>query len=180
MELNAKKHKLFLTHEKIAQRVKELSYEISRDFHDKPLVIIGILKGSFVFLADLVRELTVPAHIDFISVSSYEGIHANDDVMYHYGPFYDIGGKNVIIVEDIIDTGATVKLVAQKIKEAGALNVKVLTLLKRESANESIINPDYTGFSIKDGFVVGYGLDLDEDYRNLKDIYILDDGGSVE
>lgn len=162
---------LVVSAEDIARKVRSLARKISKDYTDKPLVLVATLKGSFIFAADLMRELTCQAHIDFISVSSYEGTTPVDKVKYHYGPLHDVGGKNVIIVEDIIDTGATIKCVTEMLLKMGASDVKVCALLKRKSDREEILHPDYLGFTIEEGFVVGYGLDHNEDYRNLNGIF---------
>jgi hypoxanthine phosphoribosyltransferase len=166
------KLELVIPYEKIIQKVKELAKDISKDYAGKPLVMVATLKGSFIFLADMVRELDFPVLVDFISVSSYEGTSPSNEVKYHYGPLHDVKDKYAIVIEDIIDTGATVKHIIEKLKREGARNVKVCTLLKRKRKDSALI-PDYLGFTIKEGFVVGYGLDYNELHRNLKGIYKL-------
>ena len=169
-----KLHKLELVipYEKIIQKVKELAKDISKDYAGTPLVMVATLKGSFIFLADMVRELDFPVIVDFVSVSSYEGISPSSEVKYHYGPLHDVKDKYAIVIEDIIDTGATVKHIIEKLKQEGARNVKVCALLKRKRKDRALIT-DYLGFTIKEGFVVGYGLDYNELYRNLKGIFKL-------
>ncbi len=158
----------------IASKVKELAEKISKDYKGKNIVMVATLKGSFIFIADLARELSIPAHVDFVSVSSYIGTSTAGNVEFHYGPLHDISGKDVIIVEDIIDTGATIKCVVEALLQKGATDVKVCALLKRKTSRNDILLPDYLGFRLGDGFVVGYGLDCDEDYRNLKGLYKLE------
>lgn len=166
---------ILIPYDDIIKRVKELSREISDDYDGKPLVIVGLLKGAFFFLADILRELTIPFHIDFINISSYSGTTPAEKVKHLYGPTNDISGKHVIIVDDIIDTGATIRYTVEMIKQKGAIDVKVCTLIKRETKEKRDVDSDYTGFMVKDGFIVGYGLDHNEDYRNLKDIFILNE-----
>jgi hypoxanthine phosphoribosyltransferase len=170
---NSHKLELLISHDEIALRIKELAKDISSDYEGKSLVIIALLKGAFIFLADLVRELTLPLHIDFMNISSYDGKTPSGEVKHHYGPLHDVKGKHVIIVEDIIDTGATIKSIIEKVNETGAIDVKVCSLLKREDNHNEALAPDYVGFTIKEGFLVGYGLDYNEDYRNLKGLFKL-------
>ncbi len=164
-------YKTVVSYEKIIDKVTELAEAISNDYDGKELVLVATLKGSFIFLADIVREMSIPLHVDFISVSSYEGAAPANRVKYHYGPLHDVKGKNVIIIEDIIDTGATIRCVVDRLIREGAKDVKVCALLKRESDKKDILFPDYLGFTIKEGFVIGYGLDYNEDFRALKGIY---------
>jgi len=173
LEPNAEKLNLLIPHTEIIARVKELADDLSKDYTGKPLLMIAVLKGAFPFLADITRALTIPAHVDFISVSSYDGTKPCNDLKYHLEPVGDIEGKHVVIIEDIIDTGRTIASIVEKIQGYGALDVKICTLFKRESTNKEILHADYVGFTIKDGFVVGYGLDHNEDYRTLNDIYTL-------
>lgn len=158
----------------IQKRVRELGEEISRDYAGRDLVIVGILKGALVFMADLVRNIRIPLSIDFVAVSSY-GLATKTSGVVRILKDLDapIEGKHVLVVEDIIDTGLTLHYLLENLKARKPSSVKICTLLDKPSRREVQITPDYNGFQIPDKFVVGYGLDFGEKYRNLPSVCVL-------
>ena len=165
---------ILISEEKLMQRVEELGKEISKDFEGEEVLLVGLLKGSVIFLADLVRKVSIPCMIDFMSVTSYgNDIESSGEVRFLKDLDSDINGKNVVIVEDIIDTGLTLREVLKVLKARNPKTLKVCTLLNKVSRRLVDINVDYNGFDIPDAFVVGYGLDYAQKYRNLNYIGIL-------
>lgn len=163
--------------EKIHKRVEELGKKISEDFAGRELVLIGVLKGSFIFFADLIRNISMPVTIDFISVSSYgAGTSTSGAVRLKKDIEVDVAGKDVIIVEDIIDTGLTLQYIKSLFKSRNSRTVSLCAALDKPSRRSEDVNMkvEYTGFEIPDEFVVGYGLDYAEKYRNLPDVCVLD------
>jgi len=161
----------------ISVRVGELAEEISRDYAEaEELVLIGVLKGSFIFLADLSRRLTIPHRIEFISVSSYGERESEDPgaVRLILDVRHDIGGKHVLIVEDIVDTGHTLAYLMRLLSARLPESLKACTLLHKPDRNEVDVTIDYLGFDIPDVWVVGYGLDYAEQYRTLPRICSLE------
>ena len=172
--MNSDIKNVLLTKEELAKRIKEMANQISIDYRNKDCVLISVLKGSFIFYADLVRELDFYTTINFIRVSSYgSGAKSTAKVVFKYPMDIDVSGKHVLIIEDIIDSGNTYVFLKNYFKEIGALSVKMCALLDKPSRREADIDAEYTGFEIPNGFVVGYGLDYDEKYRNLPYIGIL-------
>jgi len=167
------------TPEQIALRVAGVAGEIDRDYTSDPPVLVGALKGAFIFLADLVRQLRTPVEIEFMRLSSYNlGTDSSGHVRVAWGPSREsIEGRPVIIVEDIIDTGLTTNVALQHLRRKRPSSLRVCTLLDRPERRAVNIKPDYVGFTFSGQFVVGYGLDLDQQYRGLPGIYGLDDGG---
>ncbi len=161
--------------ERIEKKVAELGKQITEDFKDKELLIVGVLKGSWIFMADLVREINIDMEISFISVSSYEGNRTVSSGVVKLQCDIDrpLTDMNVILVEDIVDTGLTLQYLKKLLYVRNPKTIKICTLLDKPSRRLTDIKPDYCGFSIPDEFVVGYGLDYDGKYRNLKDICIL-------
>ncbi len=157
-------------------RVKELGKEISADYEGQDLVFVCILRGGVVFLIDLMRHVTVPNQIEFMAVSSYGAGHreSNGDVRITYDLNTKIEGRNVVIVEDIVDSGNTLNAVIQLLSTRGPKSLYICTLLDKEARREVDIPIRYRGFSIPDKFVYGYGLDLDEYFRNLPFIGVVD------
>jgi len=165
---------ILLSEEAIAKRVRELGEQISEDYQGCDLVVVGILKGALVFMADLIRHLSIPVIMDFAVVSSYGAATKTSGVVRILKDLdQPIEGKHVLIVEDIIDTGLTMHYLINNLKARKPLSVKVCTLLDKPSRREVDIVPDYCGFSIPDSFVVGYGLDYAEYYRNLPQVGVL-------
>ncbi|MFN8507691.1 MAG: phosphoribosyltransferase family protein [Dehalococcoidia bacterium] len=160
----------------IAARVRELGAEITRDYRDSPgLVLVGILRGSLCFLADLARAIDLPVRIDVMALRSYAG-ETGGTVELLAGPFDPVEGADVLLVEDIIERGATVARATASLLAAGARSVEVCALLWKPAGGGA--PGRYTGFEIPDAFVVGYGLDLDQRYRNLPFVAILDEPGN--
>ena len=165
---------ILISEDRLMKRVEELGKEISEDFKGEDILLVGLLKGSVIFLADLVRKVTVPCMIDFMSVTSYgNDIESSGEVRFLKDLDSDINGKNVVIVEDIIDTGLTLREVLKVLKARNPKTLKVCTLLNKVSRRLVDITVDYNGFDIPDAFVVGYGLDYAQKYRNLNYIGIL-------
>jgi len=160
--------------EEIAKKVAALGREITRDYRDKELVVVGILKGAVVFLADLIREIKIPLFLDFMAVSSYGSSTESSGVVRI---MKDLDGsvenKDVLIVEDIIDTGLTLKYLVENLEARKANSVKVCTLLDKPTRRKTHVDVHYNGFVVPDEFLVGYGLDYNDKYRNLPGIHIL-------
>lgn len=166
---------ILVNKETIQKRVKELGREISSEYEGKNLILIGVLKGGFVFLADLMRAITIPVYIDFISVSSYGNATASSGIVkINKDVDTDITNKHIVLVEDIVDTGLTLKYLAEFLKTREPLSIKVCTALDKPSRRKVDVKIDYKGIEIPDEFVVGYGLDFSDRYRNLPDVNILD------
>lgn len=157
---------LFTVNE-IQQKVKELADEISSDYEGKDLLVICILKGAFMFTSDLVRSIRVPLTIDFIVASSYVQTDTTGEVKVHYESQEQVRGRNVLLVEDIIDTGVTLNYLRERILQKEPASVKICGLLNKKPRRRVDVPIDYMGFEIPDLFVVGYGLDYDNKYRNL-------------
>ena len=170
-----KKKKILYNREEISQRVKELGVEISNDYKDGEIVAISLLRGSFIFAADLVREISIPVNVDFMTTSSYgHGESSSGIVEIITDVRTDIKGKDVLIVDDIIDSGHTMKKVVEFINMKGPKSVKTCCMLDKPSRREADIAPDYVGFTIPDVFIVGYGLNYGDFYRNIPYIFTFD------
>lgn len=165
---------ILITEEEIRAKVKELARRISQDYKDKELMLVGILKGAFVFLADLSRELTIPVQFDFIAVSSYGSASKSSGVVRILKDLEaDIEGRHVLIVEDVIDTGLTLNYLIRNFKVRRPASLEICALLSKPEVQRVSLNIKYLGFSIPAKFVVGYGLDFAEKYRNLKHVATL-------
>jgi hypoxanthine phosphoribosyltransferase len=164
--------KPFLTTEQIHEKVTELADRISRDYIGKEILAVGILKGSFMFFADIVRALKIPVTLDFIVASSYLKSTSTGEVKIHYDIKEDIAGKHVLLIDDIIDTGVSLNHIRERILSKGPASLKICILLDKKERRSVDVPVDYTGFEIPNQFVVGYGLDYDNKYRNLPYIAI--------
>lgn len=165
---------VLLTEVAVRHRIKELAREITRDYEGQEILVVGILKGAFIFMADLVREIGVPLKLDFMDVSSYGNSAVSSGEVRIMKDLEDsIEGKNVIIVEDIVDTGLTLHYITEILKKREPKSLKICCLLDKPSRRQSTVRPDYIGFVIEDLFVVGWGLDYAERYRNYPGIGIL-------
>jgi hypoxanthine phosphoribosyltransferase len=163
-----------LSRAEIAQKVKSLAAQISKDYDEKELFIIGILNGVFLFLADLVRELTVSAHIDFVRLSSYgSGTKSSGNVRITKGLELDIKDRDVLVVEDIVDSGLTLAFLLDHLKPFHPRSVKVCSFVDKTERRQVEVPIDYVGHVVEGGFLVGYGLDYDQKYRQLPEIYHL-------
>jgi hypoxanthine phosphoribosyltransferase len=159
---------------KIQARIKEMAQQITTDYYDKNPVIISILKGGFVFMADLVRNISVPIEIDFLAISSYgSGTSSSGVVKIKKDIDIDITGRDVIIVEDIVDSGLSLQYIRDYISKHNPASIRVCVLLDKPKAHKLNVHFEYIGFEIGTEFVVGYGLDFNEKYRNLPYIGIL-------
>ena len=169
-----------ITEDTIKARVKELGRQISRDYQGENVLAIGVLKGSVIFMADLVREMTdVNVEIAFLAVSSYQGTDSTGSVRLLYDLDRPLHGVNVLIVEDILDTGNTLTYLTKTLKVRNPASLKIVALLDKPERRVAPIELDYKGFEIEDKFVVGYGLDYDGYYRNLKNICTVEFIGSA-
>lgn len=166
---------VLLSREEIANTVKKLGEEISRDYKDKNLLMISLLKGSAVFMTDLMREVTIPCKIDFMAVSSYSGTKNNGgNVNILMDLNIDIKDFDVLIVEDILESGYTLKCVTKMLRSRSPKSIKICTLLDKPESRKTDIEAQYVGHKIPGEFVIGYGLDYNEKYRNLPFIGVLD------
>lgn len=167
---------VLITEEQLRKRVPELGAEVSRDYQGKDLLLICILRGGVMFLTDLMRHITIPHAIDFMAVSSY-GAGAREtsgQVRITMDLTIDISGRNVLLVEDIVDSGNTISSVLALLEARNPASLKVCALLDKAHARTAVVRLDYVGFKIPNKFVFGYGLDLDEYYRNLPFIGVVD------
>ena len=163
-----------ISEKEIQEQVKRVGQEISTYYKDKDLVIMGILKGSFIFLADLIREISIDHEIDMMGASSYKGgTSSSGQIVFTKQPDLELKGRDVLLVEDIVDTGRTLKKIIEFTELLNARSVKICTLIDKYERREVKIDVDYACFSLEKGFIVGYGLDYEEKYRNLPAIYDL-------
>lgn len=158
---------VFISKESIEKRVKELAEMINRDYQNQEVIIVCVLNGSFIFCADLVRYLTVPVQIEMVSLSSYEGTESTGEVSFRLDVKQSLVGKNVILVEDIVDTGLTISFLLKHMKLKNLKSLKLCSLLLKRARLKIEVPVDYLGFDIEDKFVIGYGLDYDGRYREL-------------
>ena len=159
---------MLLSEDEIRVRVAQIAAEVNRDFAGRPLTVVGILTGSLVFLADLIRRIEVPLKIGLIQASSYRGetttageLRINDALLT------DVRGRDLLLLDDILDTGHTLTRIVAHLNAKGAASLRTCVLLRKVGRQQVPFEPDYTGFSIPDKFVIGYGLDFDDDYRHL-------------
>lgn len=165
---------ILFTQEQVAGRIRELAQQISRDYAGKAPLVVGILRGSFIFMADLVRQLALPVKLDFMSVSSYgAGTVSSGQVNIHLDLQEDIAGRDVLLVEDILDTGNTLSKLVAELRQRKPASLKLCVMLDKPDRRTRPIQADYVGFTIPDAFVVGCGLDYDQRYRQLPYIGIL-------
>ncbi|EEG76640.1 hypoxanthine phosphoribosyltransferase [Dethiobacter alkaliphilus] len=168
--------KVLLDQAAIKEKVAELGRQISEDYQDKELLMICVLKGAVIFLADLMREISIPVSIDFMAVSSYGASTESSGVVRILKDLdCSIENRHCLIVEDIIDSGLTLKYLEENLMSRQPASLKIVTLLDKPERRRVDIKPDYCGFRIPDEFVVGYGLDFDENYRHLPEICVLAD-----
>lgn len=159
---------ILIKEDEIQKRIKELGKEITNDYKGKDLVVIGILKGAVIFMAELVKSIELPTTLDFMSVSSYgKSSISTGEVRIIKDLDFSVEGKDLLIVEDIIDTGLTLNYLTELLEKRGANSVKICTLLDKPDRRTVGVKVDYLGFEVPDEFIVGYGLDYAEHYRNL-------------
>jgi len=173
--------RVFLSTDQIQARVREMGEQITKDYPDGPIYLVGILKGAFMFLADLSRAIKTPSRIEFMGISSYgKGKTTSGQVKVTKDLDVTIEGHHVLVVEDIVDSGVTLTYLMNVLKQRRPKSLQIATLLDKPERRLRPVDVAYVGFKIPDEFVVGYGLDFAEDYRNLKDICILgEDAGSA-
>jgi hypoxanthine phosphoribosyltransferase len=168
--------KILISRDEIAEAVARLAREIKRDYQGKQPLLIGILKGSFVFMADLIRQLDLPLELEFIRLSSYGAAReSSGKVRVVQGLKTLIKGRDVLVVEDIVDTGITTSFLLDYLKKKKPASLKLCALTDKPSRRRVPVPIDYLGFPVPDKFIVGYGIDCDERFRNLPDIYALED-----
>ena len=170
---NADIAKILVSEEEIQRRIRELALRVQSDFSGRDLVVVGLLTGTLMFLADLVREIDLPLRLDFIGVSSYRDGTESRELVFTKELRLDVAGRDVLLVDDILDTGKTLRAVIDKLDGMTPRQVRTCVLLSKKARREYDIPADYVGFEIPDEFVVGYGLDYAEKYRNLPSIGLL-------
>lgn len=174
---NGESFKIFITKEQLEERLSQLGRQLDKDFADKKPIFIGVLNGAFIFLADIMRHVTIPCEVDFIKLSSYgdEKVSSGKvtELKHIDAP---IEGRHIILVEDIVDTGLSMNYLLENVKKQNPASVSVITLLHKKEATKYPVQLDYVGFEIPNAFVLGYGLDYAQEGRNLAQIYVLDEG----
>ena len=173
MMATGRRLEVLISREELRGIVARLGAEITSDCAGQRLVVVGVLRGAFVFLADLVRELDLPIEVDFIRVASYAGTHSTGKVKMAADLDTDVAGRPVLLVEDIVDTGRTTEWLLRHFRAKGAASVRICTLLDKAEMREVPVKLDYTGKVIPNKFVVGYGLDVDQELRQLPAIYVV-------
>lgn len=174
IKLEKKTFKELINKTEIQNAVTELARQISEDFKNKPLVCICILKGAIYFFSDLTKKIELNLRTEFIELSSYKGEMASDEVKLLKDIQSSIKGKDILVVEDIMDTSKTLSFLIEHLKSKNPKSISICTLIDKRERRESDLKTDYTGFEIEEGFVVGYGMDCNELGRNLNDIYVLE------
>jgi len=174
MPMGEQRLNLLISREEIASLVKHLADQISRDYQGKELILICILKGAFVFLSDLIRHLQIPVKIDFVRLASYgAGSKSSGLVEITKDIETPIEGKDILIIEDIIDSGRTLLFLKERLSLSKPRSVKICALLDKKARREVEIEADYVGKEVENVFIVGYGIDFNESYRNLPEIYFI-------
>lgn len=173
IKLKDKEFIVMIAAEKIQLRVKDIAAEINTQYNGKQPLFLGVLNGAFLFMADLFKNINLQCEISFIKVTSYSGTASSGQVKNLIGLNENISGRDIIVVEDIVDTGDTMKYLLDELKKQNPASVKLATILFKPEALRQDVKPDYVGFKIPPAFVVGYGLDYDGLGRNLNDIYVL-------
>jgi len=165
---------ILIPSDRIAHRVKELAGEVAQHYQGRPVTIIGVLTGCLIFLADLVRRLDLPLQIHLVQASSYRGAATTPGQLnLRLDTLPELAGRDVLLVDDILDTGQTISKVVEELRRRGSARVRVAVLLRKEGRQQVAFEPDHVGFVIPDAFVVGYGLDYNDEYRNLPHIAVL-------
>jgi hypoxanthine phosphoribosyltransferase len=172
MKIKDLEFKKFLTAERIEKKVAALASQIEKDYKEKTPVFLPILNGSFMFASDLIKELSIPCRVSFVKISSYSGTTSTGQLKTLIGHDESLFGTDIIIVEDIVDTGLTLSKISEELKDLGAKSVECVALLRKAPAREKGIPIKYVGFELETEFVIGYGLDYDGLGRNLRDIHI--------
>ena len=171
MQILDQHFEIFITSSEIQKRIGEIAAQINSDYKNQNPIFLSILNGAFIFTADLFREITIPAEVSFIKLKSYRKMESSGKVKELLGLEHNIFNRTIVIIEDIVDTGKTLKHILEEFTELGAKSIDILTLLHKPEANMHPVDLKYVGFEIPNKFVVGYGLDYEGQGRNLKDIY---------
>ena len=171
--IKGKQFKPYINEQKIAEAVKKLAGAINEDLKDEFPVFLAVLNGSFMFAADLLKEVTIPCEISFVKLASYSGLSSKGNVNELIGLTEDISGRSVVIIEDIVDSGITLEKLTSLLKSKNVKQIRVATILFKPEAYKKNFGLDYVGFKIPNDFMVGYGLDYDGMGRNLKEIHVL-------
>ncbi|MEO8473159.1 MAG: hypoxanthine phosphoribosyltransferase [Chryseolinea sp.] len=174
MRIKDLEFKKFISRTKVQVHVRQLAKQINEDYNDKSPVFLPILNGSFMFASDLIKNIEVPCRVSFVKVSSYSGTTSSGQLKSLIGLEESLFNQDIIIVEDIVDTGLTLQRIVQELKSLGTRSVEVVSLLRKQPAREKKIHVKYVGFEIENEFVLGYGLDYDGLGRNFTDIFELD------
>ena len=162
------KFELLYPQDKIARRIKEIGQQISKDYADRDPIIIGVLKGCVIFLADLIRNISIPLELEFISASSYEGrLTPGDEVSMTGGPKVPISGRHILLVEGVVDSGQTVRAIIDRLRFLEPASIAIVTLLDKPGCRKVEVDIAYRGFETGNDFVIGFGLDAAQRYRNL-------------
>jgi hypoxanthine phosphoribosyltransferase len=172
--MNEVSKEILFSRDEIQKRVKEIASQISRDYAGRELIIIGVLRGAFIFMADLIREISIPCKVDFARLASYgAGSESSGKVVMTKDIETSIKDRDILIVEDIVDTGLTLQYLVDWLKERNPRSLKTCVFLDKRKRRKISFEAEYVGFTIDDGFVVGYGLDFNEKYRFSPDIYVI-------
>ncbi|MCS6809057.1 MAG: hypoxanthine phosphoribosyltransferase [Bacteroidota bacterium] len=174
IQLHDKQFKKLVTRDQIAHAVRRLAAQITQDYNGNEVVFVVVLKGSFLFAADLLREVTLPCTVEFIRAESYGALmHSSGTVSITHYTGQDLAGKHVVILEDIVDTGLTVRRIVTHLQNMNPMSLAIATLFFKPDVCRGTVEPKYVGFEISPLFIVGYGLDYNELGRNLADVYVL-------
>ncbi|MDD5126516.1 MAG: hypoxanthine phosphoribosyltransferase [Dehalococcoidales bacterium] len=173
--MDNRKLKVLLSHDEISAVTGKLTADITRDYHDKNPLLIGVLKGAFIFMADLVRRLDFPLELEFVRLASYSGTETTGRLKMPQALTTPIKGKDVLVIEDIVDTGLTTAFIMRYLRRKSPASLKLCALLNKPARRRVPLDIDYLGCNVPDQFLVGYGLDCDQQYRNLPDICILEE-----
>ena len=173
VKINDKTFRTFIPEDQIAERVKAVAERINKDLADKNPLFLAVLNGSFIFAADLMRYITIPCEISFVKLASYQGTTSTGVIKEVIGLNEELAGRTVVILEDIVDTGFTIKRMIETLGTRGPESVHVCTLLLKPGKLQVPLNVEYVAMEIPNDFIVGYGLDYDQQGRNLRDIYTL-------
>jgi len=173
VKIKDKTFQTFISEAEIKERVKQLAAQISHDMEGKNPLFLGVLNGAFIFAADLMREMTIPCEISFVKLASYQGTISTGKIKEVFGVNEDLTGRTVVIVEDIVDTGATMKNMLESLGTRNPASIHICTLFVKPDKLKEPLDIEYAAFEIPNDFIVGYGLDYDQKGRGLKEIYTL-------
>jgi hypoxanthine phosphoribosyltransferase len=173
IQIKEKRFRISISEEEIKRRVKAVAAQISKDMEGKKPLFLGVLNGAFIFAADLMREMTIPCEISFVKLASYQGTTSTGKVQEVIGINEDLTGRTVVIVEDIVESGQTMKRMIEQLGTRNPASVHICALFFKPDKLKEDLNLDYVAFRIPDDFIVGYGLDYDQEGRGLKDIYTI-------